>query len=54
MSMKQPEIFLGRFNEANVSVIGATKFLPQIYLFLYQNVLFYIPLFKFLMECLIL
>ena len=57
--LKQRENFLRRFNE--VIVVLLTKqivtFLLQIYLFLNQNVVLYIPLLKFLkffMKCLML
>ena len=56
MSIIQREKILRRFNEANVSVIYTkiVTFLPQVYLFLYQNVVLYISLLKFLMKCLFL
>ena len=52
-SMTKWENFLRRFNEANVSVINTNSHIPPTNLFLYHNVVFYIPLLKFLMKCLI-
>ena len=53
MSMNK-KIFLRRINAYISFVNTPVTFLPQIYLFLYQNMVFYILLLKFLMKCLIL